>query len=303
MALVGQPRGVPWRECFERGDGVAHRRALLAAGLTYGRIRRALAAGRWQSPLPGVIVAHNGPLSARQRWRAALVYAGPAAVLSHRSAAVLHGLRLDEDRVHVTVPHGKHLASAGFVVVHQARHVSRDWRAGLPCSSAARTVVDCAVSLRGRDDVRALVSDAVQRRIVTVSEVVAAAGAAPRQGSRHLRDALAAVVAGTRSAGEALCRDLLRKAGLPEPEWNAVVDTPLGRFRVDGLWRAAGLALEVDGARWHLDAAAWERDLRRANALQATGLRLLRFSVRQLTTEPAVVVAAIRDALAHPASA
>lgn len=63
-------------------------------------------------------------------------------------------------------------------------------------------------------------------------------------------------------------RDLLRRAGVAEPEWNAVVETATGRYIVDGLWRAARLAVEIDGARWHLNAAAWERDLRRANALQ-----------------------------------
>ncbi len=48
---------------------------------------------------------------------------------------------------------------------------------------------------------------------------------------------------------------------------------------------------------WHLDAASWQRDLRRANALQASGLRMLRFSVSQLLREPDTVVAAIRSVL------
>lgn len=123
---------------------------------------------------------------------------------------------------------------------------------------------------------------------------------APRQPVAARR--LEAVVAGARSAGEALFRDLLRRAGLPEPAWNAAVDTASGRFRVDALWRSAGLAVEIDGARWHLDAASWERDLARANALQATGVRLLRFSVRQLTQDPRAVIDAVRSALAHCAA-
>lgn len=105
------------------------------------------------------------------------------------------------------------------------------------------------------------------------------------------------MAAGTRSAGESVFQDLLRRAGLSSPEWNALVVVGGRRYRVDSLWRAAGLAVEIDGARWHLDAAAWERDLRRANDLQAAGLRLLRFSVRQLVTEPEAVAAAVRAAL------
>lgn len=283
-----------WADCFDRAEGVAHRRALRAGGLSYGRITRALGSGHWQSPLPGVVVDHGGPLSQRQRWRSALAYAGPDAVLSHCSAGVLHGLRIAEPGVHVTVPHGRNLRPAGFAVVHQASRLDRDWLAGLPTTPAARTVVDIAVATRSRDDVRALVSDAVQRRIVTVTDVVTATAGAPRHGCLLLRDTLEAVVAGARSAGEALFRDLLRRAGLPEPAWNAAVDTASGRFRVDALWRLAGLAVEIDGARWHLDAASWERDLARANALQATGLRLLRFSVRQLTQDPQAVIDAVR---------
>lgn len=280
-------------------DGVARRRDLVISGLSRDRLATALRTRRWQQPLPGVIVAHSGPLSQRQRWRAALAYGGASAVLSHQSAGVLHGLRVSEPRAHITVPHGLHLQSVGFVVVHQSNRPGEGERIGrLRCTSAARTVIDIAVSTRDRNDVHALTSDAVQRRIVTVGELLCAVESCPRRGSRLLREALEGVVAGVRSAGESLFRDLLRRAGVPEPEWNAVVRTESGRFIVDGLWHGARLAVEIDGARWHLNAAAWERDLRRANALQATGLRLLRFSVRQLMYEPDVVISAVRAALA-----
>jgi hypothetical protein len=126
---------------------------------------------------------------------------------------------------------------------------------------------------------------------------VAEATTAPRRGRRLLADALEAVVAGTRSVGEARFRDLVRLAGLPEPQWNEGVHTAAGRYVVDALWRSCGLAVEIDGAQWHLNAVAWERDLRRANALQAAGLRLLRFSVRQLINEPAAVISALEAAL------
>lgn len=292
-----------WQRRFDAADGVARRRDLVTSGLSRDRLATALRTGRWQQPLPGVVVAHSGPLSQRQRWRAALAYGGSGAVLSYHTAGVLHGLRVNEARVHITVPHGLHLQSVGFVVVHQSKRPHEGERVGrLPCTSAARTVVDVAVVTGNRDDVRALVSDAVQRRIVTVSQLLLAAEGCPRRGSHHLHDALAAVVAGTRSAGEALFRDLLRRAGVAEPEWNAAVQTTVGRYLVDGLWRAARLAVEIDGARWHLNAAAWERDLRRANALQGTGLRILRFSVRQLMYEPDAVIAAVRAALSATAA-
>lgn len=293
-----------WEHCFDVSDGVARRRDLYVAGLSRDRLATALNRGRWQMPLPGVVVCQSGPLSGRQRWRAAVAFGGPGAVLSHESAGVLHGLRVVERRVHITVPHGRHLRSAGFVIVHQTTRAAEGERLGrIPCTSAARTVVDIAVSLRRRDDVRALVSDSVQRRIVSVADLLLAAESCQRRGRRFLGDALEGVVAGTRSAGEALFRDLLRRADIAEPEWNAAVVTATGKYLVDALWRAARLGVEIDGARWHLDALAWERDLRRANALQAAGLRLLRFSVRQLMYEPAAVVDAVRAALSNAPAA
>ena len=64
-------------------------------------------------------------------------------------------------------------------------------------------------------------------------------------------------------------RRLILRAGLPEPKWNVAVVTPSGRFVVDALWRSAGLVVEIDGALAP-GPASWQRDLRRANALQLT---------------------------------
>lgn len=286
-----------WPDYFDRTDGVARRRDLLAAGLSPRRLHTALRHERWQQALPGVVVRHGGPLSQRQYWRAALAYAGADSVLSHHSAGFLHGMRIEERRVHVTVPHGQHRRSVGFVVVHQSSRPDHDWVGGLPCTSAARAAVDTALTMRASADIAALLSHAVQERLVTLDQLVAELRAAPSRGRRRPAEVLVSVQAGSRSAGEVRFRRLILRAGLPEPEWNVAVVTPSGRFVVDALWRSAGLVVEIDGARWHLDAASWQRDLRRANALQASGLRMLRFSVSQLLREPDAVVAAVRGVL------
>src|SRR3954447_18964418 len=76
------------------GRPVAHRRRVVAAGLSTYRVRTAVATGRWQQPLPGVVVGHSGPLTRLERWQAALEYGGPDAVLSHRSALCALGARV-----------------------------------------------------------------------------------------------------------------------------------------------------------------------------------------------------------------
>jgi very-short-patch-repair endonuclease len=108
---------------------------------------------------------------------------------------------------------------------------------------------------------------------------------------------LAEVGAGARSAGEAAFRELVRQAGLPEPELNVDVRTAGGRYCVDMLWRKYGVAVEIDGMEWHLNAEFWRRDLLRQNHLHAAGVVVLRFPVTRLTADPTGVIAEIRATL------
>jgi hypothetical protein len=55
---------------------------------------------------------------------------------------------------------------------------------------------------------------------------------------------------------------------------------------------------EVDSREWHLSPADWEQTMARHARLIAAGLRVQHFSPHQIRTEPAVVVEAIRGALA-----
>ena len=74
-------------------------------------------------------------------------------------------------------------------------------------------------------------------------------------------------------------------AGVPEPEWNAEVDTPFGVFHLDAYWREQRVGAEADGTAFHLSAADWQADLRRQNAVQGTGIRLMRFPVPRMRRE------------------
>ena len=89
-----------------------------------------------------------------------------------------------------------------------------------------------------------------------------------------------------RSVGESELRRVVALVGLPEPEWGAEVRTAAGTFHVDALWRAQGVAVEADGASFHLSAEDWTWDLTRQNAVLATGLVLLRYPVRRLRSAP-----------------
>ena len=285
---------------------MAHRRQLATLGVGKDRIRRAVRSGRWQEPVPGVVVLHSGALTRRERHLAALAWAGPSGRLSHSSALVLHGARIDEPRarirvagvrgdyleppdaglVEVSVPHGRHLASTGFVVVHQSRRPLGDLVvAGLATTSAARAAVDVSLSARRRQDVDHVVADVLQKGLTDVEELAEEVRAAGRRAGAWVRAAVVDAARGMRSVGESDLRQVVLAAGLPEPEWNAVIETPSGTFLLDAYWRRQRVGVEADGAAFHLSAGDWERDLLRQNAVQGVGVRLLRFPVRRLRRE------------------
>lgn len=287
-----------WEALLRANDGVARGSDLRAAGLSRHTLRTRLGNGTWQRVLPDVVVAHSGRLSIWECRRAAFLYAGPRSMLSHDSAAAVCGLNPTEHLVHVTVRNGRRLLDREFVWVHQSsRPCIAVLRGGLPCTPIPRTVVDIACTMRHRDDVSALVSRAVQRRMVTVAQLVAEAATLPRSRPAMLRQVLDDVAAGTRSAGEAAFLRLVRTARLPLPELNVPIRTPAKTYIVDALWRAERLIVEIDGAAWHLNAVSWQDDLRRQNRLHNAGYRVLRFPVQRLRDDPLGVIDEIRIAL------
>jgi very-short-patch-repair endonuclease len=287
-----------WLERLASNDQVGSVLDLAAAGLSRHTVRTRVRAGRWQLAAPGIIVAQSGPLTTHQRWRVGLVHGGAGAALSHRTAAQLHDLRVAETVTEIIVPHGRHKASGPTVAVHQSlRPFASCWRQGFACTGPARTVVDVACALPALRDVRALVTDAIQRGLVRLSDVREEAELAPRRGSRWLRQVLDEAEDGARSPGEAEFMTLVAQSGLPIPEFNATIRAAAGTRVVDGLWRDYRLAAEVDGREWHLGAEEWAQDLRRQNVLQIAGVSLLRFPVSRIRSEPARVLNEIRAAL------
>ena len=261
---------------------------MVAGGVSAATLRRRIRAGRWVQPLPGVVCRTTGTLTPDQRRLAAILFGGHRAVLSHRTAASLLGACAAGDAVHITVPHGEHLRSAGFVVVHQSRRLTPVWYAdGLPVTDSARSIVDAAGAETSLAEVRAMVCAAVQRRRVTVAELHRELALAPRRGSAAIGAVLEEVDAGVRSVSEAEFLALVRSARLPAPELNAPVVTAAGTKYVDALWRDLAAGTEIDGRACHLDSRSWQADLERQNAIHSTGIVLLRLTAARLRRDPA----------------
>jgi very-short-patch-repair endonuclease len=261
-------------------DGVIGRDQLLDAGLGGGAIDHRVSTGRLTVMFRGVYAAGHGAVTPRGWCRAALLAIGSDAVLSHHSAAYLWGLLDPPAAVHVTV--ARRLRPRTNLVPHTAALSAGERRhaGGLPVTSPIRTLHD----LRNDRRIETVLREAQVARIVTRDEL-----AGTRLAS--LLDATEAQP--TRSELERALLRIVAQAGLPRPMANLVV----GPHTVDFAWPAHRLIVETDGYHAHGDRHAFERDRARDAELAGLGWTVIRFTWRQLQTEPVRVAVRLAQAL------
>lgn len=216
-------------------------------GFTAGAIRHRVTTGRLFVVHPGVSAVGRGELSARGRWLAAVKAVGDGAVLSHRSAAALHGLIPEGAGLpHVTVTRRGTRPARRGVRVHRPRSLAADEVGeadGIPVTSVARTLLDLAETESRRLLGRAL-EQAERLRVFDRGEIEAViARGFGRRGLGPLRAALAVFDGdpGTRSELERRFLGLCRASGLPAPMVTCVV----AGFEVDFAW--PGLVVDWTG--------------------------------------------------------
>ncbi len=202
--------------------------------------------------------AEAGPLDActvhTLRLRATLPLLGPAAVVSHLSAAVLHGWPLwavDLDRVHVTQPRRSGGRRSPHLHVHTAPMEDDDVvvLGGIRVTAPARTAVDLARTLPFEQAV-VVVDAALARGSVTAAELVAAlARAAHRPGNSAARRAVAFADGRSESVGESRSRIAIARAGLPvpTPQWEVRSGAGVLLGRSDFGWPELRTVGEFDG--------------------------------------------------------
>jgi very-short-patch-repair endonuclease len=289
-------------EILTRQIDVVARDQALAVGLTSNALRHRLrTGGRWMPLLPGVYVAVTGTPTIVQQQMAALLYAGPGSVITGPAALRYHRIRgTSTDLVDVLIAASRKRRDTAFVRVHRtSRMPERVSRLGpLRYALPARAVADAVRDLTSLRDVRAVVADGVQRGCCQVPELYAELKAGPNLGSALFRAALTDVADGIRSAAEGDLKDLLRTSGLPMPLFNpALFAGAMFVARPDAWWPDTGVAVEVDSHEWHMSPADHARTLERQARMGRYGIVVLPFTPRQIRTQPAEVLAKIRDAL------
>jgi very-short-patch-repair endonuclease len=268
---------------------IVSRDGALRLGFSPDAIKHRLASGAWRRVLPRTYLTRD-TFTWLDRQRAATTFAGPGALLS--GAAALTDLELPAvrrpDSILVLAPPGLGPHSTAWVRVRRSpRPMVRELCPGAPRVATARAVADLSVELRRRDDVRALVADAVRRSLCTVEELAVELREGPRRNSLFLREALEEVAAGAWSAPEARAGTLLRRAGVPRFEQNARIDLPGGRwFVADFLWRELRAILEIDSFAYHSLPPAAEATSDKRLVLETLGYSVVSRQPRQIVHEP-----------------
>jgi len=236
-----------------------------------------------------------------QQEMAALLHAGPGSMITGLAAIRHHRIRGPEaDFIDVLMPAVRKRQDAAFVRLHRTNRMpGRVWRFGpLRYAPATRAVADTVRALTSLREVRAVVADAVQRGNCEIQQLHAELIAGPNIGSALFREALTDVAEGIRSTAEGDLKDLLVKSRLPMPLFNATVFAG-DRFvaKPDAWWPELGVAVEVDSREWHTSPEDHANTLARGRRMSVHQIIVLRFTPKQIRSQPSEVIADIRRAL------
>jgi hypothetical protein len=257
-------------------------------GVSRTTVRNWRAAGYLHPELPRVDAVGHPGRSTESDLAAAVLYAGPGAMLSHATAAWWLGLlKYPPKEIHITTP--RRISSLEGIRVHGRRRLERILHHGLPVTTPSRTIIDFAAT--GPPDLlRFVLANADYNDVLDVARLAKVRNI---PGAPALREALRIhlpELARTRSRGERLIVALCQSQGFPIPEVNIYVHGWL----VDACWPDMKLIVEIDGPIGHRTPAQIYTDHQRDLELRAAGYVVLRYTERQLIETPAAVAADIR---------
>ena len=289
--------------------GILSRREATQRGMTHDQVDRRVASGRWIRLDPGVYRLSGVPATWHGDLLAALLWAGPGSMASHRSSARLWRMEgFEEVPVEILTRSGHRRTG---MIVHRLRPGDRPAGRridGIPTTSADRTLLDLAAVVDGAR-VGLAVDDALRRRLVTLPRLrhlLEREGGPGRTGTSALRRLLAerdGLDARTESELERRLLRLLRRGGLPPPVPQHEVRNR-GRLvaRLDFAYPELRLGIETHGYRFHSGRERWQRDLRRENRLKRAGWTVLVYTWDDVVADGGRVVEEVGAAIAERAA-
>jgi Protein of unknown function (DUF559) len=238
------------------------------------------------------------------RAAAAVIRFGGGAALSHRSAAVLHGIELlTRPGNDITITGRPGCGRKGPSHVHlyttplRPSEVTR--KLGLPVTTAARTVIDLARTLTFVDGVAAADS-AIRKGLTSKPDLrTAAAACTGWRGVVRAHRVIEFASGLAESVLESIARVTFDAVGLPAPRLQVWIATADGEVigRVDFYWEQHKTIAEVDGAlKYEQDPSRAKAQLRRDKRLREAGYEVVHFTWAEITGRPEEVAASIRAA-------
>lgn len=280
--------------------GVVTRAQLITLGIGPRAVSRRAESGVFRRLHRGTYLV--GPIAPPwSREMAAALACAPAAAVSHRSAAGLWkvGRRPDASSpVDITVAGRRGRGLDGIRAWCVTTLADDEWTriAGIPVTTLGRTLVDFAAVAPASDLERA-VARAERESLITPDGLDRLLERyRGRPGNRALRAVLARAggPALTESEAETIfLRDVVREGDLPTPKVNAMV----AGYRLDVYWPEHGVAVEIDGFRWHSSRPSFDRDRHRITRLAAAGIQVIPVTYRQITERPTATAVQIGQAL------
>lgn len=292
-----------WVMTLDSQSGVVDHSQVQRAGLSKRAVAHRLKSGKWRRMHRGVYATFTGPVQREAKLWAAVRRAGPGAMLSHETAAEVHGL-VDKPatKIHITVPANRrpaqHRPIRGVVIHRSDQSLPArlpEWK--VPRTRIEDTVLDLVATAKTFDEAYSWISRALSERLATADMLRAALANRRRIRWRTLlNEALSDAEDGIYFPLERrYAHDVERAHGLPKAERQAR-RTVGGRTHYKDNWYAEyGICVELDGAAYHPPEQI-RRDRDRDNVnLWVDDARTYRFTLVDVTEkacESAAMVAA-----------
>ena len=276
-----------------RQHGVVTWTQLRELGFTREMVRRRVEAGRLYRAQPDAYAVLPS-LKVPGRMMAAVLSCGHGAALSHRASGAVWELGPWPTGI-IDVSVTRNRGPRAGVRIHRVKPFELVTKDGFPVTSVMRTLVDLAATEPGPRVERAY-EHADRLGLLDINFLEAEC--AGRRGSKLLRQLVEEGREAPRSKNELerALLDVCRHHGIPLPSQNVMVHG----VEVDAYWPDSRLVVELDGYEWHKTRKAFEEDRRRDAFLARYGIRVLRFTWRQLTRQPEVVGEAIASSSTAP---
>ena len=278
-----------------RCKGLVTTDAAFAAGISEATLDNRVKAGVLVRVHDGVYRHAAVPVTTDQRWLAAVLAAGPDALLYGRAAAALRGWPGERRvRPEVVSPHTDLPILPGVDVhrVVQLRPFERDVVRGIPVTAAGRTALDFA-RLVPFARAQEVIAQAVIMKLVTPLDLVMtlerSAGRGVPGTTKLRRIALSLdELEGLESVLELDGYRAIELARVPTPVKQYEMTCADGRkVRLDLAWPELRVGLDWDGKRWHATPSSKLRTRQRHESIEATdGWRHLQYGHADVHDSP-----------------